>query len=102
MAALIVCVGGVVIYGVRLNQSYAIEDWLFWKIAALWSYGAFLSAACASCGFALLSRLRTPGTLPFVETLTTSVGLGLVCFTLLASWYCEKPATGLTGGKFFP
>jgi hypothetical protein len=81
VATLILCVGGLVIYAVRLNRSYAIEDWLFWKIAVLWLYGAFLAAACASCGFALLSRLRTPGSLPFVETITTSVGLGLVCFT---------------------
>jgi hypothetical protein len=81
VATLILCVGGVLIYAVRLNESYAIEDWLFWKIAVLWLYGALLAAACASCGFALLSRLRTPGSLPFVETVTTSVGLGLVCFT---------------------
>jgi len=80
IAALILCVGGVVGYAIRLDYSYAIEDWLFWKIAVLWLYGAFLAAACASSGFVLLSRLRTPGTLPFVETLTTSVGLGLVCF----------------------
>ncbi|TFH28676.1 MAG: hypothetical protein E4H00_08355 [Myxococcales bacterium] len=81
VAALVLCLAGVVGYAIRLDYSYAIEDWLFWKIAVLWLYGAFLAAACASCGFALLSRLRTPGTLPFVETLTTSAGVGLVGFT---------------------
>ena len=81
VATLILCLVAVLIYAGRLNQSYAIGDWLFWRIAALWLYGALLVGACASCGFALLSRLRTPGSLPFVETLTTSVGLGLVCFT---------------------
>jgi hypothetical protein len=82
LAALILCLSATAIYAARLNHSYAVHDWLFWKVAALWAYGALLVGACASSGFALLSRLRTSGSLPFVETLGTSVGVGLVLFTL--------------------
>lgn len=81
VAVLILCLSATAIYAARLDHSYAIGDWVFWKIAALWSYGALLVGACASSGFALLSRLRPPGSLPFVETLVTSVGIGLVFFT---------------------
>lgn len=81
-AVLALCLSATAIYAARLDRSYAIEDWLFWKVAALWLYAALLAGACASSGFAILSRLRAPGSLPFVETLTTSVGIGLVVFTL--------------------
>jgi hypothetical protein len=85
---LAVAVGGALAYASVLGhgqprtdwRGLPLGDWLFWRIAALWAWAIFLSAACVSTGYALLTRAFRIAPLPTLETLVHSAAVGLVVF----------------------
>ncbi len=76
------CAAGAVVCVATVDNVYAIEDWLFWRLLILWSWCAFLQAACFSTGHLVLTRVLKIKHLPLIEKLVVSVALGLVAFTM--------------------
>lgn len=87
---LVVALLGTAIYAAVLDHAYAVRDWLFWRVALLWLYGAFFSGSCLCFGHLVLSRaLRVvpaePDTAdaerrPALEVVVLSVATGVALF----------------------
>jgi hypothetical protein len=78
VAGLAACVG----YALFLNPIYPIVHWLFWTVAAIWSWDLYLSVSCVSFGYFVLRRILKLTELPRLETLSFSVTLGAIGFVL--------------------
>jgi len=94
VAAGVLCLLGIWVYATVVGHSYPLHEWLFWRLAVLWLYGALFVSATLTFGHALLTRLvgaeNNPGDdsesdsggLPFAETLVMSVAIGVLAFCL--------------------
>ena len=69
-------------YVVWLGQTYPLREWLLWQVAVLWAWSAYLSLACVSAGYLVLTRAARIGRLPTLETLVLSAAAGLVVFVM--------------------
>ena len=81
-AAFVLCLAAVVAYAARLGLSYPLRDWLFWRMAVLWLWCAFLCTACFAAGHVILVRVLRTTALPPLEMLVQSTALGLLVFVL--------------------
>src|ERR1017187_2691774 len=83
LAVGVVCLVGLSFYLSLLDPKYPIKDWLFWQLLILWSYCAVLNVACLAFGHPILFRWLKVRDRPALETLITSVAVGLVAFTMV-------------------
>lgn len=92
---------GITLWGLRyfarvVDQHYPIEQWLFWRYAIMWAACALYLVACVSAGHATVRRLLGR-TLPVVEHLAVSFGIGLLWFGLVVFFFgmmgLLRPAT---------
>ncbi len=82
LAVAVVCLVGLGFYLSLLDPKYPIKDWLFWQLLILWSYCAVLNVACLAFGHLILFRFLKVRDRPALETIITSVAVGLVAFTM--------------------
>lgn len=68
-------------FGVWLNRSYRIADWLFVRYAVWWLLSLLFGTACLSSGHALVRRVLG-GVLPLFEHLAVSFAAGVYLFFL--------------------
>lgn len=74
------CVLGLLILARELDEHFAIEDWLAWRLLPLWGWTLLLNASFVAVGHALLRRLRVDAELPLAELLLGSFVAGLALF----------------------
>ncbi|HTU64224.1 MAG TPA: hypothetical protein VMF89_37420, partial [Polyangiales bacterium] len=69
-------------YASVVDKFYAIERWLFWKLAMLWGWVLLLTLACTSFGQLLIARvLKLRGLTP-LESAVFAMATGLLCFEI--------------------
>jgi hypothetical protein len=69
-------------YASIVDNFYAIERWLFWKLAMLWGWVLLLSLACTCFGQLLIARvLKLRGLTP-LESAVFSMATGILCFEI--------------------
>ena len=83
LAVAVVCLVGLGIYISFADLKYPIKDWLFWQLLILWSYCAVLNVACLAFGHLILFRWLKVRDRPALETMITSMAVGLVAFTMV-------------------
>jgi len=89
-AAGVLCLLGIWLYAAVVGRSYPIHEWLFWRLAVIWLYGALFVGSTLTLGHAVLTRLvgsadkaaDDDGPLPLAETLVMSVAIGVLAFCL--------------------
>ncbi len=83
-AVWVLCVGlaGTVIFTRAVNDSYPIQDWLFWSILMLWTWLGLFSISCMSFGQFVLVRLLRVDKLTALESAALSLAVGTVGFVM--------------------
>jgi len=79
----LLCLAGATTYVMVVKEIYPPGQWLFWRLLALWSWCLLFNGACLSFGHLVLARCLRVRDLPVLETLATSVAVGVVAFTLM-------------------
>jgi hypothetical protein len=82
-----VAIAAASLYGLRwyfgaVEPRYALSTWGLWTIGRLFAAAALLMLACLSTGHALLSRVLRVRARPLLDTIVTSLALGVTAFVL--------------------
>jgi hypothetical protein len=73
---------GTLTYAKLGSEVNAIEQWLFWPLAALWGWVATLNLACVSFGQLVIVRVLKLRNLSALESAVFAMAVGLVCFVI--------------------
>ena len=91
-------------YASVVDRFYAIDRWLFWKLAMLWGWVLLLSLACTSFGQLLIARvLKLRGLTP-LESAVFAMATGILCFEIALyiggalAWFTPTFAVALPFG----
>jgi hypothetical protein len=66
-----------------VDRQYPVEDWLFWRLAAIWGYAALLNLGWFAAGTWFVTRVLKIRELPPAESAVLSMGVGVVLFVLV-------------------
>jgi hypothetical protein len=82
LAAMLLGLGGTVIFARVMGAVYPLRDWLAWPMMALWGWVLLMNLACLSFGHRVLVRVLKLGRLPALEAAVFSMVVGTVGFIL--------------------